>query len=151
MVFIVALIAMATTLTLSTSRSGRVVMQQAEEMQRVLILTAQTAMIEQVELGVGLWNNGYAIWKYDEVNGNWQRVMHDRALTEYQLPSPLSFKLAFAFPQSLPSNPNTIKIPQIWFSATGTATPATITISSEETQISIEIGNDGEVNILEPQ
>lgn len=151
-VFIIGLIAMMTTLTVSTTRSGRVVTQEAQQLQRILQLAAQTAMIEQMELGVGLWEGGYDVWQYNMSTHQWSRVPNDVAFKEHTLPSSIVLSLQVERRgQSLPRASNAISIPQLLFSSSGTATQAVISVSTPDVTDTIEIKNDGEVVLHEPQ
>ena len=53
-------------------------------------------------------------------------------------------------PVLLPTSLKTLKMPQIWFSTTGEATPAEITVSNGgNLETILVIKNNGEVTILE--
>ncbi|MFI4954335.1 MAG: type II secretion system minor pseudopilin GspH [Gammaproteobacteria bacterium] len=149
-VFIIAIVALATSLTIGNTRGGRVVKQEANHLQRYLQLVGQTAIIDQMDLGVGIWSTGYAVWKYDYTNKKWMLITDDRALKEYDLPEPL--RITLRSEQLLGALPNTlqgVRVPQIGFSATGSATPVTVVISNEEIHYDVEIANNGETKILE--
>lgn len=149
-VFIIALVTLATSLTVGTTRGGRVVSQEAQQLQRVIELAAQTAMLEQIELGVGLWKTGYAVWQYDLSSKQWTRVTHDIALKEYTLPSSLTLSLdAQQKPSSLPPTIEGLKTPQLWFSSSGMMTPAIIKVSAGDVVYTVEIKVDGEVLVHE--
>jgi general secretion pathway protein H len=150
-VFIIGIIAMATTLSIGNKGGGRVVKQQAEQLKRYLQLVGQTAIIEQIDLGVGVWSTGYATWHYDYDTTQWVRITNDRVLANgYTLPEPLRLSLRLhEAPQVVPSNMQSVRAPQIGFSATGSAVPSTIIISNDDIKYAVEILNNGEIVIVE--
>jgi type II secretion system protein H len=149
-IFIVSIVALATTLTVGNIRGGRVVQQEAEHLQRYLELVAQTAMIEQVDLGVGVWSAGYAVWRYDYAEQKWLLLTGDRVLKEYILPEPLQLTLRLdQLMRVVPNHRQGVVVPQIGFSATGSATSATVIISQDDIHYDVEVANNGETKILE--
>ena len=149
-VFIISIVVLAVTLTVGNTRGGRVVKQEAGHLQRYLQLVAQTAMIEQMDLGVGVWSSGYAVWRYDYTNKKWLLLTGDRALKEYELPEPLQLTLKLDhLSQTVPNTVQGVSVPQIGFSATGSVTPAIVTLSQDEIHYEVDVANNGEIKILE--
>lgn len=148
-VFIISIVALASTLTISHRSGGRVVKQEAEHLQRYLQVVAQTAMIEQMDLAVGVWSTGYATWRYDYTVKKWLLITDDRALKEYTVPEPLRLTLRLDnLARVVPNTPQSIQVPQIGFSSTGSATPATVIIKNEDIHYEVDIANNGKIKIL---
>jgi len=149
-ILVISIATVAATLTIGNA-SGRDMRRQAEQLQRVLQLAAQTAMVEQVDLSIGLWRKGYAVWRFNPVDRTWNLIQNERGFKEYDMPGVIQLSLRINNKQVLlPTSLNTLKVPQIWFSATGEATAAEITVSGGgDLENILVIKNNGEVTILE--
>lgn len=148
-IFIVSIVALAATLNFSNYGNGRVVDAESYRLKQILNLTAQTAILEQTDLGVGFWENGYNIWRYDVVNNSWQLIQNERVLTAHTLPDVVHFELHInRLNQILPTNSDSLRGPQLWFSSVGAALPAEISVISEDIVDKVVIENNGVAEVL---
>lgn len=147
-IFIISIMSLAATLNYSNYGAGRDVDNESNRLLQLINLTSQTAMLEQSDLGIGLWRNGYNVWRYDPSEKKWNVIKNDRAFTEHILTRNLHLELRMnKSSQIVPPSGETLTHPQIWFSSSGGATPSTIMIKSEHITDSVEIANNGKIEV----
>lgn len=151
-IFIISVVALAATVNFGTIGSSRDIDNESYRLQQLLTLTAQTAMLEQVDLGIGLWRNGYAVWRYDLSNKQWKQINNDRILSAHHLPERVQLNLRVnKISQILPENEKTLRAPQLWFGTAGTASPAVVSITSAEISEDVVIEDNGNVFVGKQQ
>lgn len=147
-VFIISIVTLVATMNFGNQGNTRIVDSEASRLEQILTLVAQTAILEQTDLGVGLWRDGYAVWRYDVVDSQWKLIQHDRVLTTHTLPDDLQLTLRLErLEQILPQTPKGVRGPQLWFSVAGSALPAVVSVTSGEVTEDLIIENNGAITV----
>jgi type II secretion system protein H len=147
-IFIISVIALAATMNFSTHGNAREIDNESYRLKQIVNLVAETAVLEQADLGVGMWRTGYAVWRFDPIDKQWKIINHDRILTAHTVSNALHLTLRIEkMVQILPEFPNTVRGPQLWFSSSGSALPAVVSVTNGEVTEDLIIENNGAVTV----
>lgn len=140
----------------SPSDPARLVVSEADRLEEAISLAQDTAVSDNVQLGLMATDEGYSFLEYDDASRQWLPSRNE-AFTPYKLPEEISLTIsaAEAKPGGSPSQPSAIPLqdnnrkdspkPQVLLLSSGESTAARLSITAEKVPPEIlaldDIGN----------
>lgn len=113
---------------------------EAERLQQVMQMAADTAVYQGDELGAYFTRGGYGFLRYDTAARQW-RSLSDQALKPHQLPKDIGLSLTLAG-RALPLSDAANK-PAVIFLSSGEMTAFTVQVSHRVHKDAFVVGSDG--------